>query len=175
MTQRASPTARDRIESIIMNARIFVSALIMFGVVMPRPPSFDYVKAVECGDMLMAWNKDTSEVLSITLQDLSDLRGGHTFDLADPSQSVRVRVDAFEGPESWIRCDGDVGRLLSDIQDPTSGWLATSGKLRLSVDRGRKMTTVSLDGLVVQSIKGERVRSKKVIRVAATIVRTVFG
>ena len=77
MTRRASPTARDRIESIIMNARTFVSALIMLSAVMPRPPSFDYVKAVECGDMLMAWNKDTSEVLSITLRGLSDLNGGH--------------------------------------------------------------------------------------------------
>ena len=57
MTQRASPTARDRIESIIMNARTFVSALVMLGVVLPRPPSFDYVKAVECGDMLLAGTK----------------------------------------------------------------------------------------------------------------------
>jgi hypothetical protein len=54
VTQRASPTARDRIESIIMNTRTFVSALIMLGVVLPRPPSFEYVKAVECGDMWMA-------------------------------------------------------------------------------------------------------------------------
>jgi hypothetical protein len=158
-----------------MNFRTFVSALIMLGVVLPRPPLFDYVKAVGCGDMLMAWNKDTSEVLSITLRGLSDFSGNTTLDLADPTQNVRVRVDAFEGPESFIRCDGDVGRPLSRIQDPTSGWLATSGKLRLSVNRRRTTTTVSLDGLVVQSIKGDRVRSKKVIRVAATIVRTVFG
>jgi hypothetical protein len=158
-----------------MNARTFVSALVMLGVVLPRPPSFDYVNAVGCSDLLLAWNKESSEVLSITLPGLSDLSRDTTFDLADPRQNVRVRVDAFEGPEYFRDCRGDLGPPLSRIQDPTSGWLATSGKLRLSANRGRKMTAVSLDGLVVESIKGERVRSKKVIRLAATIVRTTFG
>jgi len=147
-----------------------LAAFVVLGIVLPRPPSFEYVEAVGCGDLfLMAWTKDSSEVLSITLRGLPNDSRVATFDLKNSAERVQVRVDAFEGPESFRRCGEDVGPGLSDIQDPTSGWLAVSGRLKLSVDRRRSIATVVVDDLVVQSIEKDRVRAKRAIRFQAAL------
>jgi hypothetical protein len=156
----------------MIHLRALVSALVLLGALLPRPPLFQYVEAVGCGDLfLMAWNKDSSEVLTIGLAGRPPDRRDVSFDLGSPSELVRVRVDAFEGPESFLRCGEDVGRQLQDIQDPTSGWLAVGGRLKLSVDRRRSIAAVVLDDLVVQSIKKDRVRAKKAIRFQAALRR----
>ena len=116
----------------------------------------------------MAWTKDSSEVLSITLTGLPNDSRVATFDLKNSAERVQVRVDAFEGPEAFRRC-GDLGPGLSDIQDPTSGWLAVAGRLKLSVDRRRSIATVVVDDLVVQSIQKDRVRAKRAIRFQAAL------
>jgi hypothetical protein len=157
----------DSIAMILLRA--LLSASLLLGILLPRPPSFQYVNAVGCGDLfVIAWNKDSSEVLSVSLSGAS--RNAHevSFDLSNSSERVRVRVDAFEGPESFRRC-GDVGRGLTDIQDPTSGWLAVAGRLKLSVDGRRSIVTVVVDDLVVQSIDKNRVRAKKAIRLQAAL------
>ena len=150
-------------------SRALLSAFVMIGIVLPRPPTFVYMDAVGCGDVfLMAWNKDSSEVLSITVSGLSTNGREATFDLKDSTERVRLRVDAFEGPESFRRC-GHLGQGLTDIQDPTSGWQAVAGQLKLSVDARGSIARVAVHDLVVRSIKGDRVRAKKVIRFAATL------
>ena len=142
---------------------------VVLGIALPRPPSLEYVEAVGCGDLvLMAWTKDSSEVLSITLAGLRSSSREATFDLKNSAEGIHVRVDAFEGPEAFPRC-GDLGRDLTDIQDPTSGWLAVSGRLKLSVDRQRSIATVVVDDLVVQSSKKERVRARRAIRFQAAL------
>jgi hypothetical protein len=138
-------------------------------IALPCPPSFEYIDAAGCGDLvLMAWNKESSEVLSITLSGIPATEREARFDLANSTKAIQVRVDVFEGPESFRRC-GDLGRGLTDIQDPTSGWLAVSGKVKLSVDRRRSMAAIEVQDLVVQSVKGDRVHAKKVVRFAATL------
>ena len=152
--------------------RTALAVFVALGVVLPRPPSFDYVEAVGCGDLfLMTWTRDSSEVLSITLKGFPTGSREETFDLTNSAERVQVRVDAFEGPEAFRRC-GDLGRGLTDIQDPTSGWLAVAGRLKLSVDRRRSMATVAVDDLVVQSIKKNRVRAKRAIRFHAALQGT---
>jgi len=156
----------------MIHLRAIVSAFVLLGALLPRPPLFQYVEAVGCGDLfLTAWNKDSSEVLTIELPGRPPDRRYASFDLSHPSERVRVRVDAFEGPESFLRCGEDVGRSLQEIQDPTSGWLAVGGRLKLFVDRRRSIATVVVDDLVVQSIKKDRVRAKKAVRFQAALRR----
>jgi hypothetical protein len=154
----------------MIHLRALVSTFVLLGALLPRPPLFQYVDAEGCGDLfLIARNKDSSEALTIGLAGWPPDRREASFDLGHPSERVRVRVDAFEGPESFLRCGEDVGRRLEDIQDPTSGWLAVGGRLKLSVDRRRSIATVVLDDLVVQSIKKDRVRARKAIRFQAAL------
>jgi hypothetical protein len=150
-------------------SRSLLSTVVMIGIVLPRPPTFAYVHAVGCNDvLLMAWNKDSSEVLSITVSKLPTNGRQATFDLKDSTERVRLRVEALEGTESFRRC-GLLGRGLTDIQDPTSGWQAVDGQLKLSVDGRRSVVTVAVHHLVIRSSKGDRVGANKVIRFAATI------
>jgi hypothetical protein len=154
----------------MIHLRALVSTFVLLGALLPRPPLFQYVEAVGCGDLfLIAWNKDSSEVLTIGLAGWPSDRREASFDLSHSSERVRVRVDAFDGPESFLRCGEDVGRKLQDIQDPTSGWLAVGGRLKLSVDRRRSIATVVVDDLVVQSIMKDRVHAKKAIRFQTTL------
>jgi hypothetical protein len=149
--------------------RAMLLALVSVGVALPRPPSFQYVDAVGCGDLvLMAWNKESSEVLSITLAGTRATEREARFDLTNSTKAIQVRVDAFEGPESFRRC-GDLGPALTYIQDPTSGWLAVSGRVKLRVDRRRSIAAVEVQDLVVQSIKGDRVRANKMFRFTAPL------
>jgi hypothetical protein len=149
--------------------RAALAVFVVLGIALPRPPSFEYVEAVGCGDLvLMAWTKESSEVLSITLTGFPSSSREATFDLKNPAEGIQVRVDAFEGPEAFRRC-GDLGRGLTEIQDPTSGWLAVSGRLKLSVDKRRSIATVVVDDLVVQSSTKERVRSRRAIRFQAAL------
>ena len=146
-----------------------LAVFVVLGIVLPRPPSFDYVEAVGCGDLfLMAWTKDSSEVLSIALTGFPTGSREATFDLKNSAERIQVRVDAFEGPEAFRRC-GDLGRGLTDLQGPTSGWLAVAGRLKLSVDWRRSIATVVVADLVVQSIKNDRVRAKRTIRFQAAL------
>ena len=152
-----------------MAPRAAFAVFVALGIVLPRPPSFDYVEAAGCGDLfLMAWTSDSSEVLSITLRGFPTGSREETFDLMNSAERIQVRVDAFEGPEAFRRC-GDLGRALTEIQDPTSGWLAVAGRLKLSVDRRRSIASVVVDDLVVQSIKKDRVRATRAIRFHAAL------
>jgi hypothetical protein len=128
---------------------------------LPRRPSFEYVEALGCGDfVLMAWNEDSSEVLSITWSETRPADGETSFYLAKSEKGMAFRVDAFEGRQSFLRCGEDVGTPLNRVQDPTSGWLAVGGRLKLRVDRRRMTVAVEVRDLVVQSVKGDRVRAK---------------
>jgi len=152
-----------------MKICVLAAMLTVFGADMPHPPSFEYVGAVSCGDVVMAWNKNNSEVLSITLRDLAAASRQHTFNLNNPTRELHVRVDAFEGPEGFAKC-GDLGTPLTRIQDTTSGWFPTAGRLTVSVDTRGSKVVVSLRELVVQSINRDRVFSKRAIWFSAPMV-----
>jgi hypothetical protein len=127
---------------------------------LPPPPSFEYVDAVGCGDLvLMAWNQNSSEVLSITLDLPRPTEREMSVDLAKSVRGIEVRVDVFEGPQGFSRC-GDLGTPLKLVQDPTSGWLPVGGRLKLRVDRRRMTVAVEVRDLVVKSVKGDQVRAK---------------
>ena len=46
--------------------RLLLSAAVLFSVALQSTPSFEYVHAEACGNQVLAWNNDASEVLSIT-------------------------------------------------------------------------------------------------------------
>jgi hypothetical protein len=143
--------------------------LVGVGVDLPRPPTFQFVDAVGCGlVVLMAWNQDSSEVLTIRFDPAMPGDREMSFDLGKSTKGIEVRVDAFHDPQSFLRC-GDVGTPLHVIQDSRSGWLPVAGKLRVRVDRVRKIAAVEVRDLVVQSSKGDRVGAKRVLRFVAQL------
>ena len=72
-------------------SRALLSVFVLLGVVLPSPPSFEYVETVGCGDLfLMAWNKESSEVLSITLSGSPTDSREAMFDLKNSTERIRV-------------------------------------------------------------------------------------
>ena len=60
---------------------------------LPCPPSFEYIEAAGCGDLvLMAWNKESSEVLSITMSGILAIEREASFALGDSTNDIQVRI-----------------------------------------------------------------------------------
>jgi len=108
----------------------------------------------------MAWNAEFSEVMTIEINGIQNFSAG-TFDLRRSSAQVALRVDTFDGRKSFLRCGEDVGWPLESIRDPTSGWVAIAGTVKVSVDKRRRRAKIRVDDLVVQSLQsGAHVGSK---------------
>ena len=97
-----------------------------------------------------------------------------TFELR--SSPIALRIDRFEGPQAFLHCGEDLGRPLEDVQDPSSGWVAISGTLRVSMNQRRSSTRVRLDDLILRSVKsGAQVRSTRRVTLDAKVVNGIGG
>ena len=88
----------------LLLACISPSAAYLHGarVELPRPPSFNYVATVGCGDLvLMAWNKDSSEVLSISLEAKQFAGRELSFDLAKSEEHLKSGWTPLKVPKGF--------------------------------------------------------------------------
>jgi hypothetical protein len=146
--------------------------LLLIAQVEPPPPSFGYIEGTACADRVLVWERNWSEVLSITLPgDARDLNS-RSFQVGSGRGNVDVRV--FFSTGGFHKCGQDLGPSFDEVLSGDPAWTAISGSALVYLSERNTMITVVLRDVTFKSA-GRRFMVPKVLRVTTELNNTVAG
>jgi hypothetical protein len=139
----------------------------------PGPPALRFGQASGCaGLFLYTWNDDRTEVLTISADRAAVPlpNGMTTLDLAKTKAGLIVRVEKTRSPRDSLPFCSDESPAAGE---PPAVWMATAGKVKISLQRrtGAPFTPLSVlvENLVLSGPGGAEVKQRREIRFSAAV------
>ena len=146
--------------------------LLLIGQVEPPAPSFGYTDGTACADRVLAWERNWSEVLSVTLPGHARELNSRSFQVGSGRGKVDVRV--FFSTGGFRKCGQDLGPSFDEVLRGEPAWTAISGSAFVYSSERNKLITVVLRDVTFRA-SGRRFRVPRVLRVTTELDNTVAG